>query len=239
MSPTTVVNFSISGQTNIGLDKQTANGIFSYNWKPVENKKYTIDLLNIQYVRNLNPNNYFKVYQSSFNRLEDIALNFSQVPNNYIFTNAFGENSLISEFTDDTIDFLISNLNFEENYPENFKAINSINQRKNRLTQNNLIFSTNISFTRDTKKNVDDEHFSLFKFKFELAGNLLSSIAKTINLSTNNNQKFEIFNVEYSQYLKSEIDYARHWKFKNTSILAIRSYLGFAIPYGNNFIRVF
>ena len=234
MSPTTVVNFSISGQTNIGLDKQTANGIFSYNWKPVENKKYNIDLLNIQYVRNLNPNNYFKVYQSSFNRLENIALNYSQVPSNYIFTNAFGENSLISEFTDDTIDFLISNLNFEENYPENFKAINSINQRKNRLTQNNLIFSTNISFTRDTKKDVSDENFSLFKFKFELAGNLLSSIAKTINLNTNNNQKFEIFNVEYSQYLKSEIDFIRHWKFNNTSILAIRSYLGFAIPYGNS-----
>jgi len=161
-------------------------------------------------------------------------LNYSQVPSNYIFTNAFGENSLISEFTDDTIDFLISNLNFEENYPENFKAINSINQRKNRLTQNNLIFSTNISFTRDTKKDVSDENFSLFKFKFELAGNLLSSIAKTINLNTNNNQKFEIFNVEYSQYLKSEIDFIRHWKFNNTSILAIRSYLGFAIPYGNS-----
>jgi hypothetical protein len=75
---------------------------------------------------------------------------------------------------------ILRKLNFEENYPENFKAINSINQRKNRLTQNNLIFSTNISFTRDTKKDVSDENFSLFKFKFELAGNLLSSIAKTI-----------------------------------------------------------
>ena len=27
----------------------------SYNWKPLENKKYTIDVFNIQYVRNLNP----------------------------------------------------------------------------------------------------------------------------------------------------------------------------------------
>ena len=234
MSPTTVVSFSISGQTNIGLDKQTANGIFSYSWKPIKNKKYNIDLLNIQYVRNLNPNNYFNVYQNSFDRLENIALNFSEVPNNYIFTNAFGDNSLISEFADDTIDFLISNLNFQENYTENFKSINSIKQRKERLTQNNLIFSTNLSFTKDTKKDVNDVDFSLFKFKFELAGNLLSSISKTINLNRNDNEKYELFNVEYSQYIKSEIDHIKYWKFKRSNVLAIRSYLGFAIPYGNS-----
>ena len=234
MSPTTTINLSLSGQTNIGLDKQTVNGIFSYNWKPLENKKYTIDVFNIQYVRNLNPDNYFKVYQNSFNRLENIAINYNQIPSDYIFTNAFGENSLISSYAESAIDFLSSNLNFQENYPENYKSINSINQRKNRLTQNNLIFSSNLSYTRDTKKDIKDENFSLFKFKFELAGNLLSSIARAINLNKNNSDRYEIFNVEYSQYLKSEIDYIRHWKFKRSNVLAIRGYLGFAIPYGNS-----
>jgi hypothetical protein len=55
MSPKTTINLSISAQNNIGLDKQTANGIFSYNWKPRQNTKYNIDLFNVQYVRNLNP----------------------------------------------------------------------------------------------------------------------------------------------------------------------------------------
>ena len=234
MSPKTVLNFSISAQNNIGLDKQTANGIFSYNWKPKENKRYNIDLFNIQYVRNLNPNNYFSVYQNSFYRLENIALSFDQTPTNFIFTNAFGENSLIDEYADDTIDFLISNLNFQDNYPENFKSINGINQRKERLTQNNLIFSTNFSFTRDSKKDINDVDFSLFKFKFELAGNLLSSISKAIEINRNDNNKYELFNVEYSQYLKSEIDHIKYWKLRRSNVLAIRSYLGIAIPYGNS-----
>ena len=234
MSPKTTINLSISAQNNIGLDKQTANGIFSYNWKPRQNTKYNIDLFNIQYVRNLNPSNYFKVYQNSFNRLENIALSFNQTPTNYIFTNAFGENSLIDEYADDTIDFLISNLNFQENYPENFKSINGINQRKDRLTQNNLIFSTNFSFTRDSKEDVNDVDFSLFRFKFELAGNLLSSISKAIDINKNDNNKYELFNVEYSQYIKSEIDHIKYWKFKRSNVLAIRSYLGIAIPYGNS-----
>ena len=234
MSPKTTINLSISAQNNIGLDKQTANGIFSYNWKPRQNTKYNIDLFNVQYVRNLNPSNYFKVYQNSFNRLENIALSFNQTPTNYIFTNAFGENSLIDEYTDDTIDFLISNLNFQENYPENFKSINGINQRKERLTQNNLIFSTNFSFTRDSKEDINDFDFSLFKFKFEFAGNLLSSISKAIDINKNDNNKYELFNVEYSQYIKSEIDHIKYWKFKRSNVLAIRSYLGIAIPYGNS-----
>ena len=93
------------------MDKQTANGIFSYNWKPRQNTKYNIDLFNVQYVRNLNPSNYFRVYQNSFNRLENIALSFNQTPTNYIFTNALGENFLIDEYADETIDFLISNSN--------------------------------------------------------------------------------------------------------------------------------
>ncbi|MDB4059048.1 outer membrane protein assembly factor [bacterium] len=234
MSPKTSVNLSISAQKNIGLDKQTANGIFSYNWRPRQNRRYNIDLFNVQYVRNLNPSNYFRVYQNSFNRLENIALSFNQTPTNYIFTNAFGENSLINEYADDTIDFLISNLNFQENYPENFKSINGIKQRKERLTQNNLIFSTNFSFTRDSKEDVNDVDFSLFKFKFELAGNLLSSISKAIDINKNDNDKYELFNVEYSQYIKSEIDHIKYWKFKRSNVLAIRSYLGIALPYGNS-----
>ena len=234
MSPKTTINLSISAQKNIGLDKQTANGIFSYNWRPRQNRRYNIDLFNVQYVRNLNPSNYFRVYQNSFNRLENIALSFNQTPTNYIFTNAFGENSLIDEYADDTIDFLISNLNFQENYSENFKSINGIKQRKERLTQNNLIFSTNFSFTRDSKEDVNDVDFSLFKFKFELAGNLLSSISKAIDINKNDNDKYELFNVEYSQFIKSEIDHIKYWKFKRSNVLAIRSYLGIALPYGNS-----
>ena len=126
MSPKTTINLSISAQKNIGLDKQTANGIFSYNWRPRQNRRYNIDLFNVQYVRNLNPSNYFRVYQNSFNRLENIALSFNQTPTNYIFTNAFGENFLIDEYADDTIDFLNMRINALEERIEFLEAQNEI-----------------------------------------------------------------------------------------------------------------
>jgi hypothetical protein len=66
MSPTTQLSTGFSSQKNIGLDKRTLNGKLSYKWFPKITTTNTLDLLNLQYVRNLNPGNYFNVYQNSF-----------------------------------------------------------------------------------------------------------------------------------------------------------------------------
>ena len=44
-----------TSQKNIGLDKRTLNGRLSYNWNPKQSKTNNLDLINLQYVRNLNP----------------------------------------------------------------------------------------------------------------------------------------------------------------------------------------
>ncbi|MDG1014046.1 MAG: outer membrane protein assembly factor, partial [Flavobacteriaceae bacterium] len=80
MSPTTRISTGFTGQTNIGLDKQTFNGILSYNWFPSEKTTNSLDLINFQYVRNLNPGNYFSVYQNSFSRLNNIATEIYNTP---------------------------------------------------------------------------------------------------------------------------------------------------------------
>ncbi|MBT8253602.1 MAG: outer membrane protein assembly factor, partial [Bacteroidia bacterium] len=74
MSPSSRVSLGFTSQTNIGLDKQTVNGILNYRWYPSQNVTNGLDLFSAQYVRNLNPGNYFSVYQNSFSRLETIAL---------------------------------------------------------------------------------------------------------------------------------------------------------------------
>src|SRR5690554_1720706 len=48
MSPTTAISMRTSLQNNIGLDRQTVNGIFNYSWKPRRTRRYYLDLLNIQ-----------------------------------------------------------------------------------------------------------------------------------------------------------------------------------------------
>ena len=47
----------------------------AYNWNPKRNNTARFDFFNMQYVRNLNPENYFNVYESSYNALNDISQN--------------------------------------------------------------------------------------------------------------------------------------------------------------------
>ncbi|HCY82665.1 MAG TPA: hypothetical protein DHV22_14265, partial [Xanthomarina gelatinilytica] len=63
---------------------------------------------------------------------------------------------------------------------------------------------------------------------------LFSAISKIGNLPKNNAGQYEMFNVAYSQYVKTEFDYIKHWDLGKKNVLALRSFAGIAIPYGNS-----
>lgn len=234
MSPTTRISLSATSQTNIGLDKQTFSGIFNYKWNPNKTITNRLDLFNIQYVRNLNIGNYFGIYQNSFNSLENIALNSYNTPPEFIALDGNGNEILIKESADSFIDLVLNDTTFETNNPTEYKTVNSIKERKNRLTENNLIFSSSFSFIKDKRQNLFDENFSIFRFKLEAAGNLLANTSKLLGLKKNANNRYEIFNVAYSQYIKTELDYIKHWDLGKKNVLAMRGFFGIAIPYGNS-----
>lgn len=225
MSPSTRISLSATGQTNIGLDKQTLTGVYNFRWLPSKNITNRLDLFNVQYVRNLNIGNYFGVYQNSYNTLNDIALNL-----NYNGT----DNLTFPEQTDVFInDVLNENTSLSPN-DSDYKTVSAINERKERLTEDNLIFSSNFSLVSDTRTSLFDENFSIFRLKFELAGNLLANTSGLLGLKKNTDNQFEIFNVAYSQYVKTEFDYVKHWDLGKKNVFALRSYFGIAIPYGNS-----
>ncbi|MDO7171941.1 BamA/TamA family outer membrane protein [Mariniflexile sp. AS56] len=224
MSPSTRISLATTSQTNIGLDKQTFTGIFNYNWQPSTKVTNRLDVFNIQYVRNLNIENYFRVYENSFNSLNDIAydLDYTEI------------DLAIPTDTDAFIAYVLDTPTPTEVSSTQLSTVNSINERKNRLTENNLIISTSFSLTNDERTNLFDEDFSIFRFKLELAGNLLSSISDLVGQKKNSDNRYELFNVAYSQFVKTELDYVKHWSLGKKNVLATRSYFGFAIPYGNS-----
>ena len=180
MSPTTRISTGFTGQTNIGLDKQTFNGILSYNWFPSEKITNSLDLINFQYVRNLNPGNYFNVYQNSFSRLDNIATDIYDTPANFITTNSNGQSELIISMADEFINLVSSDNLFQNLNPNVFQAVGDIRERKNRLTQDNFILASNFNYVRDSRENPFDTDFSIFRIKFELAGNLLYNFSKLL-----------------------------------------------------------
>ena len=226
MSPSTRISAAATSQRNIGLDKQTFTGMFSYNWYPSKTVTNTLDLFNVQYVKNLNTDNYFRVYQNSFNRLNDIAQDINYISNN--------ENLGIPAQANMFIADVLSGSTSLNPGDDNYFNVNNISERKNRLTEDNLIFSSSFNYVKNRRENLFDNNFSIIRFRGELAGNLLSNISKIAGMEKNENDKYELFGVAFSQYIKGEIDYVKYWDLGRKNVFAIRSYAGIAAPYGNS-----
>jgi outer membrane protein assembly factor BamA len=233
MSPSTQISAGFTGQTNIGLDKQTFNSVFSYKWFPSEKVTNTLDLVNLQYVRNLNPNNYFSVYQNSFSRLQAIALESYPTPNDFLGTDNNGQDILLGSRADEFIDVLSNNSSYRDSNPSEYQTVRDIQERKNRLVQDNFILASNFNYIRDSRANTFDTNFSIFRLKFEFAGNLLYNASKLLNSENNSLGIYEVSGVPFSQYIKSEIDHIKLWDLGRSNVLALRSFFGIAIPLGN------
>ncbi|WP_208328364.1 translocation and assembly module lipoprotein TamL [Flavobacterium poyangense] len=230
MIPSTSISSGFSKQRNIGLDKENFTGGLAYNWSPKRNNTAKFELLNAQFVRNLNPGNYFNVYTSSYNELNDIASTYNTDPLN------LDENGdlIITEGTSNFTSQVLNGKTSLTPSDPNYKEVESIEERRVRLTENDFILATSYTFTKTTKKDLADNTFYQFKTKIESAGTLLSAISNIASLPKNASGNYEIFNLEYSEYIKTEFDYIKHWDFGKEKVLAVRSFFGIAIPFGNS-----
>lgn len=228
MIPSTSITIGFAKQRNIGLDKQNFTSTFSYNWTPKRNINIRYDILNIQFVKNVNVGNYFNIYQSSYNALNVLATNYNFDSSNFtenLLTIESGTNAFINGALGGTL----SNISEQD-----LKTIRSIDERKKRLTENNLIFASSLSYSKTTNKGLLDNNFYSFKTKIESAGNLLSILARASKQLDNQAGANTFFEVEYSQYLKGEFEYIKHWTFYNKKVFAVRGFAGLAVPYGNS-----
>lgn len=234
MSPSTRINLAATSQQNIGLDRQTISSIFAYNWLPTEQVTNNLELFNIQYVRNLNVNNYFGVYSNSFNRLNDIARDIGYIGPNAVLQNPQPTDNLFGPADTFINDVLNGNTSLTT-ADEGFVDVNTINQRQDRLTEDNLIVSTSFDYALDTRTDLADNSFSRFKSHIEVAGNILSGVSSLTGANKNENGSYEISNVPFSQFLKTEVDYVKYFGERGRkNVLAFRGYLGLAIPFGNS-----
>ena len=228
MSPTTRFSVGASSQTNIGLDKTKVTGVLNYGWIPKSTTTCRFDLLSAQFVRNQNPSRYFEVYQSAYNRLNTIATDINYTADGLSIPD--GTNQFLFDVLTDNLNPTVAAQLSETDK----QTIRNINERKGRLTENNLILSSNFSFVKNTQKGLLDKQYTRFGFKLELGGNSLATLSNMLGLKKNSDDRYELFNVAYSQYVKTELDLRKYWDLNYGNIIALKGYFGLAIPYGNS-----
>jgi len=228
MNPSTNIILGSTVQKNIGLDKQYYSGIYEVNWNPSLLSKINFKLLDFEYVNNQNISNYFNVYRNSYDKLNYISslynIDRSLVDNNGDLTIPRGSDLFINQVLNNQTSLSPNNVFY--------KDVNSILERKERLTENNLIIGSSITINRNTQENFLDEDFSQLRIKLEMVGNIFNELLRGNNL--NSNGKVEISNILPSQYTKAEINYIKHLLLNKGDIIAIRVFSGIAIPYGNS-----
>jgi hypothetical protein len=225
MIPSTNLSLGFAKQQNIGLDKENFTGAMTYIWSPKRLNNVRLDLFNVQYVKNVNVGNYFNVYASSFDALNRLAQDSNTIPE--------GDRLSIPEGADSFIKAVLNNETSLNETDQGFRDVRSIRERQNRLSQNNLIIASSYTFSTTTQNGLTDDNFYSFKTKVEAAGNTLSLFASSLANTNTRDSNRTIFDVQYSQYLKGEFEYIKHWRLSRSQVLAVRGFFGLAIPYGN------
>lgn len=227
IAPQTIFRVGTATQKNIGLDKKSLTGSIQYKWSPKKNRKWAFSLADVEFVNNQNKENYFGVYTNAYSELNTIALDTDSNPDymeNDKLIIPLGAQSFIQ-------DVISGNTNLTQQDAA-FNRVQRIEERRSRLTQNNLIFSSGIQYFNSSKSGAFDNEFTQFRANISWAGNLLQAIAKPFNLEQSNG-KYLFLDVPFSQYIKIETDWIKHWRITESQVLAARGFAGVAIPYGN------
>lgn len=226
-NPITDITQNASLQRNIGLGRISLGTSINYNLDLTESSKLRVSVFNNQFIKLLNPGNYFNVFLSD--RLirdntfgQYFALN-PTVGNDYN-NEIIGDNEVIALIQND-----LPFLNFlQGTNPALFDQFNLMNLRRARNTQDFWINSFITDYTYTEFRNPLITHPLFFQTKIEVGGNVISLLDNFFQFNG------KIGGVAYSQFVKLELDHRQLWKVAPKSSLAWRNYFGIALPYNKS-----
>ena len=222
MNPVTQMILGTSIQQNIGLDKQFFKSTYQFDWQPKKNKKVQIKWIDLEFVNNRNLSNYFNVYRNSYDRLNSIAAIYNTQTD---FQDVDG-NLSIPDGTEGFINAVLNNETILNQENPDLKTVNTVKERQDRLTANNLILGSSFSLNFNSQESIFDENFYQLRWKVDWVGNLLNAVLRAANAPENDQGQTQLGGVSPSQYVKSEVDYIKHWPLGNEQVIAFHAFGG-------------
>lgn len=227
MLPKTQFTVGTSFQKNIGLDKQKFTGIANYNWESSKTNSHRLDIINTQFIKNLNIDSYFNIYRSEYNELVDVSDVISET--HTIPADNYDENGDLIPLT--FIDYMLDPTNdFEDTNPIEYQQTQNIEKQYDIITENVVVPLIAYEFIYNNRESFKDANYSFFRARFASAGLLTTAVAK----APEDGGKKEVLGIPVAQYLKLDLEYKKFWGKTTDPIIAFRAFLGIAVPYGNS-----
>ena len=218
---TTFLSFGSSNQRNIGLDRNSFKLDFNYGWTK-NNKFIDFSAIQIELINNKNIENYFNIYSNSYGQLNFISSKYTS-DSKYFLNDQLNIPNGINLFIEDVLN---GNIIIDS---DDFSLLSYIEGRRQRLISNNLIIGSSFQISNNYDNRYDKKNFRQWKLKFKSSGNLASILIKK-----NSEGKKLISDLEFSQFLKIESSFIRHWDVSDNSLFAMRYFGGISIPFGNS-----
>jgi outer membrane protein assembly factor BamA len=217
----TFLSLGSSNQNNIGLDRNSFKFNYNYAWSNSKNY-YNFSPIEIELINNKNIENYFNIYSNSYEELNLISKKYTSDPK-YFINNELSIPNGINLFINDILNenLVVAN--------DDYSLVSYIEGRRKRLIANNLIIGSSFQISNNYDNRYDKRNFKQWKFKLKSSGNLASLVSKK-----NNQGKKLISDLEFSQFIKMEYSFIRHWDISDNSIFALRYFGGIAVPFGNS-----
>ncbi|APZ48027.1 hypothetical protein BW723_02465 [Polaribacter reichenbachii] len=226
MSPRTLISLGSSFQKNIGLDRQTFTFLTDYKWQYNSKKTIQLEVLNMQYIQNLNVGSFFTIYNSEYESLNQVAQSFD----NFNYNNT--DRTL--DLPEEAISFMqaVANDNsFQNSNPEEFNNTLNILDRYNIITSDFLIPTIAYNYTYNNQSDFKDNNFSFFRVRVANSGNIFGLLSK----KTNTNNKKTFLSIPLAEYFKTDIEYKKFWTLgTGNSVFAFRTFLGAIFTYDNS-----
>lgn len=232
MTPKTNIFLSLGFQRNIGLDRNNITGGIDYTWRSKSTTNHKFELLNIQYIKNQNVGNYFAIFNSEYDKLNDVSKIIPPENPNWIND----EGDLDKTYSEDYIEYILDtdnndpNHDFEIENPNEFLEVQEVNERRDILIEDVLVPVISYTFNYNNREDFSDNSFSTFTGRLISSGSITSAFVKKPSGGT----KKQLFGLPVAQYFKTEVEYKKYWSINPNTTIAHRTFIGVAIPFGNS-----
>jgi outer membrane protein assembly factor BamA len=170
------------------------------------------------------------------------SYNFQQRPDykRSIFNTAYGYTAKPNARVSNTLNPV--EINFVNvDLGSDFEAL--LDQSNNQFLKNSfrsqLISAMRYTFTYNSQKVGESKNFFFFQTNVESSGLLLNASRYLYPNPGIVDDKFVVFGVPYSQYVRFDTDFRYYWYVGKTSSIAVRNIVGLGIPYNNSDVMPF
>ena len=98
------------------------------------------------------------------------------------------------------------------------------------MTANNLILGSSFSLNFNSQESIFDENFYQLRWKLDWVGSVLNQILNGLNGEEDAEGNNVFGGVSPSQYVKTELDFIKHWQLARETCIAFMPFGGIAFP---------